>query len=95
MDQPQSSSSQHITPANELVPLDYQVTIERCNNKTTLLKIPCPKECRIVGQLFKDHALSSVLTATVDVPDIYIQQFWKTVKQVLNANDTIRFMVDK
>ncbi|GKB90523.1 hypothetical protein Tco_0962795, partial [Tanacetum coccineum] len=36
-----------------------------------------------------------VLTATADVPDIYIQQFWKTVKQVPNANDTIRFMVDK
>ncbi|GJS31198.1 hypothetical protein Tco_0491818 [Tanacetum coccineum] len=62
MEQPQSSSSQHIKTANELVPLDYQVAIERCNNKTTLPKIPCPKECRI------------------------------TVKQVPNANDTIRFM---
>ncbi|GJX69433.1 hypothetical protein Tco_0305160 [Tanacetum coccineum] len=38
---------------------------------------------------------SSVLTATADVLDINIQQFWKTVKQVPNANDTIRFMVDK
>ncbi|GJU79054.1 retrovirus-related pol polyprotein from transposon TNT 1-94 [Tanacetum coccineum] len=30
--------------------------------------IPCPKECKIIGQLLVDHALSYDLTATVDVP---------------------------
>ncbi|GKB59966.1 hypothetical protein Tco_0916152 [Tanacetum coccineum] len=43
MEQPKSSSSQQITPANKL-------------------------ECRIVGQILKDHALSNALTATIDVP---------------------------
>ncbi|GKA69865.1 hypothetical protein Tco_0775929 [Tanacetum coccineum] len=37
----------------------------------------------------------SALTATADVPAMYIQQFWKTVKQVSNANNTIRFTFDK
>ncbi|GJZ88576.1 hypothetical protein Tco_0660358 [Tanacetum coccineum] len=95
MEQPQSSSSQQITPAIELVPLDFQVVIGRCNNKTTLLNIPCPYECRIVGQILKDYALSSVLTSTADVPAIYIQLVWMMVKQVLNANDIICFMVEK
>ncbi|GJZ48030.1 hypothetical protein Tco_0601862 [Tanacetum coccineum] len=32
-----------------------------------LLNILCPRECRIVGQLLVDHALSYALTATADV----------------------------
>ncbi|GKG17897.1 hypothetical protein Tco_0372195, partial [Tanacetum coccineum] len=50
---------------------------------------------RVVGQLLVDHAFSHALTATADVLTVYIQQFWRTVKQVPNANETIRFMVDK
>ncbi|GJW26213.1 hypothetical protein Tco_0040024 [Tanacetum coccineum] len=49
----------------------------------------------MVGQILVDHALSYALTATADVPAIYIQQLWRTVKQVPNANETILFMVDK
>ncbi|GJX63397.1 hypothetical protein Tco_0296297 [Tanacetum coccineum] len=75
--------------------LNQQVSVGRCNNKTTLLNIPCSKECRIVGHILSDHVLSYALTATVDVPAIYIQQFYKTVKQVPNANESIRFMLDK
>ncbi|GKF09880.1 hypothetical protein Tco_0044104, partial [Tanacetum coccineum] len=44
-----------------------------CNNKTTLPNIPCPKECKIVGQILADHALSHALTATVNVLAIYIR----------------------
>ncbi|GKE95092.1 hypothetical protein Tco_1579947 [Tanacetum coccineum] len=49
----------------------------------------------IVGQLLVDHDISYALTATTDVPAVYIQQFWKIVRQVLNHNETIRFMVAK
>nr|GFA74659.1 hypothetical protein [Tanacetum cinerariifolium] len=52
-------------------------------------------KCTIVGQILIDHALSYALTVTADVPAVYIQQFWKTVKQVSNANDIIRFTIDK
>ncbi|GJT44096.1 retrovirus-related pol polyprotein from transposon TNT 1-94 [Tanacetum coccineum] len=69
--------------------------IGRWSNKAVLPNIPCPKECRIVGQLLVDHALNYALTAIADVPVVYIQQFWKTVRQVSNANETIHFMVDK
>ncbi|GJU32950.1 hypothetical protein Tco_1176539 [Tanacetum coccineum] len=55
----------------------------------------CPKECKIVGQLLVDHALSCALTATADVPAMYLQQFWKTIKHDPNQNHTIRFIVDK
>ncbi|GKC65544.1 uncharacterized mitochondrial protein-like protein [Tanacetum coccineum] len=45
--------------------LKYQTT-GRCNNYAVLPSIPCPKECKIVGQLLVDHALSYALTATTD-----------------------------
>ncbi|GJY49075.1 hypothetical protein Tco_0439031 [Tanacetum coccineum] len=48
-----------------------------------------------MGQLLVDHALSYALTATAYVPAVYLQQFWKTVRLVVNANETIRFTVDR
>ncbi|GKC90574.1 hypothetical protein Tco_1151223 [Tanacetum coccineum] len=60
-----------------------------------LQNIPCPKECKIVGQLLVDHALSYALTAIADIPAVYLQQFWNTNRSVVNANETIRFMVDR
>ncbi|GJW54137.1 hypothetical protein Tco_0098222, partial [Tanacetum coccineum] len=53
------------------------------------------KSFQIVGQLLVDHALSYALTATTNVLDVYLQQFWKTIRLVVNANEEIRFMVDK
>ncbi|GJU37779.1 hypothetical protein Tco_1186133 [Tanacetum coccineum] len=69
--------------------------IGRYNNYVVLHNIPCPVECKIVGKILIDHALSYALTVTADVLTVYIQQFWKTVKQVSNANNTIRFTDDR
>ncbi|GJW22767.1 hypothetical protein Tco_0033389 [Tanacetum coccineum] len=87
MEQPQQ-----ITPANQLVHSSKYQTVRRCNNYALLLNILCLRVCWIMGQLLVDHALSYALTATADVPAVYLQHFWKTVKQVLNANEAIRFM---
>nr|GEW37013.1 uncharacterized mitochondrial protein AtMg00810-like [Tanacetum cinerariifolium] len=54
-----------------------------------------PLECKIVGKLLVDHALSYALTTTIDVLAMYLQQLWKTINQVPNENETIRFMVHK
>ncbi|GKC78154.1 hypothetical protein Tco_1128928, partial [Tanacetum coccineum] len=89
MEQPQQ-----IIPADQLVTSKYQ-SIGRCNNYAVLPNIPCPKECKIVGQLLVDHALSYALTADADVPTMYLQKFRKSVKPVPNANETIRFTIDK
>ncbi|GJS21015.1 hypothetical protein Tco_0449647 [Tanacetum coccineum] len=60
-----------------------------------LPNIPCLMKCRIIGKFLVDHAINYALTTTTDVLVVYIQQLWETVRQVLNANETIRFMVDK
>nr|GEU56893.1 hypothetical protein [Tanacetum cinerariifolium] len=72
--------------ADQLVHPSNRVTVGRCNNKVIHPNIPCPKECRIFGQLLIDHALSHALTSTADVLAIYIQQFWRIVKQILTTS---------
>nr|GEW44921.1 hypothetical protein [Tanacetum cinerariifolium] len=76
-------------------PIDRNLikSVGRCNNYAALPNIPCSKERKIVGKLLVDHALSYALTATADVLDVYLQQFWNSVKQVPNASETIRFMI--
>ncbi|GKB13626.1 hypothetical protein Tco_0847549 [Tanacetum coccineum] len=64
----------------------------RCNNYAVCQSIPCSPECKIVGQILLDHPLSYALTATVDVPVMYLQQFWRTVSKV--PEDTIKFLLD-
>ncbi|GJR16570.1 retrovirus-related pol polyprotein from transposon TNT 1-94 [Tanacetum coccineum] len=51
-------------------------------------------EYKIVGQILLDHPLSYALTATADVPAVYLQQFWKTVRKVPDTKDTILFKLD-
>ncbi|GKE34026.1 hypothetical protein Tco_1453348, partial [Tanacetum coccineum] len=68
--------------------------IRRCNNYAVLQSIPCSPECKIVGMILLDHCLSHALTATVDVPTMYLQQFWRTVSKVPDTKDMIKFMLD-
>ncbi|GJV10775.1 hypothetical protein Tco_1352316 [Tanacetum coccineum] len=72
--------------ADQLVHLSNQASIGRCNNKETLPNIPCPKECRIVGQILVDHALSHALTATADKDIVYIvDMFHATLKLLVET----------
>ncbi|GJR35442.1 hypothetical protein Tco_1211126 [Tanacetum coccineum] len=84
--------AQHVIPAAQLVP-QYK-PIGRCNNYAVLQSIPCSPECKIVGLILLDHCLSHALTATADVPVVYLQQFWRTVSKVPDTKDTIKFMLD-
>ncbi|GKB53391.1 hypothetical protein Tco_0904144 [Tanacetum coccineum] len=69
-------------------------TIGRCNNYVMLQSIPCSPECKIVKHILLDHPLSYALTATADVPVVYLQQLWRTVSKVFDIKDTIKFMLD-
>ncbi|GJV26060.1 hypothetical protein Tco_1378755 [Tanacetum coccineum] len=84
--------AQHVIPAAQLVP-QYK-SIERYNNYVVLQSIPCSPECKIVRQILLDHPLNYALTATVDVPAVYLQQFWRTVSKVPDSKDTIKFLLD-
>ncbi|GKE84266.1 hypothetical protein Tco_1558008 [Tanacetum coccineum] len=84
--------ARHVIPAAQLVP-QYK-SIGRCNNYAVLQSIPCSSECKIVGQILLDHPLSYALTATANVPVVYLQQFWRMVSKVPDTKDTIKFMLD-
>ncbi|GJS56848.1 hypothetical protein Tco_0651632 [Tanacetum coccineum] len=84
--------AQQIIPAAQLVP-KFQ-GIRRCNNYVVLQSIPCSPEYKIVGKILLDHPLSYALTATADVPAVYLQQFWQTAHKVPGTKDTIRFKLN-
>ncbi|GJW21616.1 hypothetical protein Tco_0032238 [Tanacetum coccineum] len=84
--------AQQVIRAAQLVPRVH--TIGRCNNYAVLHSIPCSPECKIVWQILLDHPLSYDLTATADVPAVYLQQFWRTVSKVPGPKDTIKFMLN-
>ncbi|GJZ10131.1 hypothetical protein Tco_0544890 [Tanacetum coccineum] len=84
--------AQHVLPTAQLVP-QYK-PIRRCSNYAVLQSIPCSPECKIVGMILLDHCLSHALTATADILDVYLQQFWWTVSKVPDTKDTIKFMLD-
>ncbi|GJX78076.1 hypothetical protein Tco_0324887 [Tanacetum coccineum] len=64
--------AQQVILAAQTVPIYH--TIRRCNNYAMLQSIPCSPECKIVGQILLDHPLSYALTATSDVPVVYLEQ---------------------
>ncbi|GJV79151.1 hypothetical protein Tco_1515021, partial [Tanacetum coccineum] len=84
--------AQQVIPVAQLV-LRFH-TIGRCNNYVVLQSIPCSPECKIVGKILLDHPLRYALTATADVPVVYLQQFWWTVSKVPGPEDTIKFMLN-
>ncbi|GJW05699.1 hypothetical protein Tco_1568122 [Tanacetum coccineum] len=84
--------AQHVISAAQLVP--HYKPIGRCNNYAVLQSIPCSHECKIAGLILLDHCLSYALTATADVPTVYLQQLWRTVSKVPNAEDMIKFMLN-
>ncbi|GKB97982.1 hypothetical protein Tco_0984119 [Tanacetum coccineum] len=49
---------------------------------------------KLLGKFLLDHPLSYALTATADVPAVYLQQFWKIVRKVPDTKDIIRFKLN-
>ncbi|GJY35841.1 reverse transcriptase domain-containing protein [Tanacetum coccineum] len=84
--------AQQIVPADQLVS-KFQ-SIRRCNNYAMLQSIPCSPECKIVGLILLDHPLCYALTATTDVPAVYLQQFWLAHVTVSTRIPTPRYHTD-
>ncbi|GJZ95176.1 hypothetical protein Tco_0667379 [Tanacetum coccineum] len=48
-------------------------TLEELTTAAVSESIPCSPECKIVGKILLDHPLSYALTATADIPAVYLQ----------------------
>ncbi|GJW76523.1 retrovirus-related pol polyprotein from transposon TNT 1-94 [Tanacetum coccineum] len=64
-------------------------------NYVVLQSIPCSPECKVVGKILLDHPISCALTATADVPVVYLQQFWQKVhkKEAIQYPRFIKLMI--
>ena len=67
------------TPRHELLHGDER-NIGKSNLRIDLDKITCHPTCAIIPVILKNHFISTVLTNTSTVPEVYILQFWKDFK---------------
>nr|GEU68089.1 integrase, catalytic region, zinc finger, CCHC-type, peptidase aspartic, catalytic [Tanacetum cinerariifolium] len=70
-----------------------EMTIDQSTDHPDI-SITCSLECKIIGKILLDHPLSYALTAIADVPDVYLQQFWRTVSKVPGPEEMIKFMLN-
>ncbi|GJW66437.1 hypothetical protein Tco_0120861 [Tanacetum coccineum] len=72
----QSQSSAQLLIIEQLVPMEFQIPIGKLNSKDVLPTLTCPKPCKIIGEILKDHSLRSALTLSAPAPIIYMQQLY-------------------
>ncbi|GJZ92386.1 hypothetical protein Tco_0664451, partial [Tanacetum coccineum] len=70
-----------ILTVDQLIHVESQIPIGKCNSKADLNKPPCSSSCKIVGKNFKRHSLEGPLTLFAPAPIVYMQQFWHTIKK--------------
>ncbi|GJU19598.1 retrovirus-related pol polyprotein from transposon TNT 1-94 [Tanacetum coccineum] len=83
-----------VTQKVQLPYLAIPYNIQEQNTLTSVIISSKRMLRKIVGLILLDHCLSQALTATADVPAVYLQQFWRTVSKVPDTEDTIKFMLD-
>ncbi|GJZ72477.1 hypothetical protein Tco_0636328 [Tanacetum coccineum] len=61
--------------------------------EAALPNLPCPKICKIIGEILKDHSLHGDLTLSAPTSIIYMQQFWYTVRMAEDEKVVMRFKI--
>ncbi|GKB01247.1 hypothetical protein Tco_0829291 [Tanacetum coccineum] len=68
-----------------LVPVNEQVKISISNLRIALEKIQLDVIFKVCLEVLKQQSFYNAFIATVDVPEIYMQQFWYTITQELST----------
>lgn len=70
---------QQTTPRHELIQ-GQDRTIESGNLKVDLDKLVCHPTCQVIVEILKRHFIRNLLTASCAVPEVYLTQFWESLK---------------
>ncbi|GJS00560.1 hypothetical protein Tco_0317068 [Tanacetum coccineum] len=92
VDQPQNQQQQD-RPDKELVPITDQVRIGPSNFRITLEKPQHDVIYKLCLAILRQYSFFNAFVATVDAPEIYMQQLWHTVTYNLEAK-TYLFTLD-
>ena len=70
---------------NDIIPIDYSVTIGKNNPRVDLDKLRIPEDsCKIVKDILHVHPCKHLLDKSTSVLEFYLHQFWLTAKVILD-----------
>nr|GEY28921.1 hypothetical protein [Tanacetum cinerariifolium]GEY33478.1 hypothetical protein [Tanacetum cinerariifolium] len=88
-----TTAAQQFTRDNDLVPLEKRVKIGKCNMSIDLAKTHKEPTYQVVLDALALTTCYLAFLITVDIPKIYMQQFWFNVDK--KDSTTYRFKIDK
>ncbi|GJX50843.1 hypothetical protein Tco_0277688 [Tanacetum coccineum] len=80
-----TQSSSQLFTVDQLVPLEFHITVGKCNSKSDLNKLPCSKSCKIIVKLGDDSKDILRFKIYQEEVDFYLDTFY-TVLQLQQVN---------
>ncbi|GKA15636.1 putative ribonuclease H-like domain-containing protein [Tanacetum coccineum] len=87
-------ATQQVALDNSLVPSKKRLKIERCNARIAFNKPQREETYQVTLEAFKLSPCYPAFQITVEVPEIYMHQFWTTIKKIENS-DAYNFKLEK
>ncbi|GJS35819.1 retrovirus-related pol polyprotein from transposon TNT 1-94 [Tanacetum coccineum] len=87
-------ATQQATLDNALVPLEKRLKIERCNARIAFSKPQREETYQVTLEALKLSICYPAFVITAEVPEIYMHQFWSTIKKIRNS-DAYNFKLEK
>ncbi|GJX65553.1 hypothetical protein Tco_0299896 [Tanacetum coccineum] len=79
---------------NALVPPEKRLKIERCNARIAFSKPQREETYQVTLEALKLSSCYLAFLITAEVPEIYMHQFWNTIRKIENT-DAYNFKLDK
>nr|GEX71233.1 hypothetical protein [Tanacetum cinerariifolium] len=87
-------ASQQAALDNSMVALKKRLKIERCNARIAFTKLQKEETYQVTLEALKLSPCYPAFQITTEVPEIYMHQFWNTIKRIRNI-DAYNFKLDK
>ncbi|GJV96215.1 hypothetical protein Tco_1547792 [Tanacetum coccineum] len=87
-------ATQQAAHDNALVPPEKRLKIERCNARIAFSKPQREETYQVTLEALKLSSCYLAYLITAEVPEIYMHQFWNTIRKIENT-DAYNFKLDK
>ncbi|GJR06353.1 hypothetical protein Tco_0529337 [Tanacetum coccineum] len=87
-------AAQQVALDNALVAFEKRLKIEKCSVRIKFSKPQRETMCQVTLDALKLFPCYLAFLITAEVPEIYMHQFWNTIKKIKDT-DAYRFKLDK
>ena len=87
-----TTMSQGSTPRSQLLK-GTEKPVGKGHMRADLENLPCHSTCQVIVEILKNHFIKPLLTESSSVPEIYMTQFWESMK-VDKESNSIQIRID-